>query len=705
MLVTTSAPIHIASRYHIAAIPPPPRSPFLHKHQYQNQHEHESSKNGGNKNTRRSLNTSSDRHSNSNDGPGAGAGARSRGRGNGYNDNGRGSGQQAKPSSNRRIGGMVAGATLGIWSIDSGARPEDFHSAYGPPSPPQAAHHRLSSNNSSSSSYNSNRNNSSRRHHQRRHSDDEAAAPLSYSPPSLFTASAASSSRRIRLSTSPPTTSSHHYGTASNALNSPPLYAAGGASTSSSIASTTLSPDTSASPLRLLLDHLRQRGGERHVPLPRVPSSSSLQTNSNSNGSDSDGSSSSPSSSSSRIHHVPRAVRPHATTSPSWLSLGAPAWSQAATVPFTHTSDSPKSTTHNLHMAPAFVLTPSSSSATTSSSATSSTMTLSTLASTFVRSSPPLPSTSPPPSSSTPLLSSSSSSVMTAPAFVPLVTKDSNNGVDINDIKRTAKPLGRSHSGSVGNNNMTTNGNGRATGAAAAVSFDREADTKSTRHHNNGDAAGAGAAQLTAIEAERRARADPSMAAAFDAFRSKVHVDDDGKLSLSHYDLSMPNSWRALGYFLMASPNVRSLRLDGMDISEEEATMLGKGVLRQIKHIAFCGNNIGMLTLLLFFICQSSQSLTLIDITIGLTEGSMEIIVGILLLCEYLESAAFQRNSLDDEAMPHIARLISEHNTLSSLDLSLNGIADYGARHIALALSNLKYSFAKINLRYSSPSI
>jgi Ran GTPase-activating protein (RanGAP) involved in mRNA processing and transport len=80
----------------------------------------------------------------------------------------------------------------------------------------------------------------------------------------------------------------------------------------------------------------------------------------------------------------------------------------------------------------------------------------------------------------------------------------------------------------------------------------------------------------------------------------------------------------------------------------------------------------------------------------------MEVIVGVLLLCEYLESAAFQRNSLDDEAMPHIARLISDHASLSSLDLSLNGIADTGAKHIALALSCLKYSFAKINLRCQS---
>lgn len=101
-----------------------------------------------------------------------------------------------------------------------------------------------------------------------------------------------------------------------------------------------------------------------------------------------------------------------------------------------------------------------------------------------------------------------------------------------------------------------------------------------------------------------------------------------------------------LGTFLAARSDVRSLRLQGMEITREDAEALGTGIQKYVKHVTFSGNGIGV------------------------NEGAMEKIVAILLCCDLLKSAAFQRCSLDDSHVPEVCRLLRQHASLSYLSLA-----------------------------------
>lgn len=183
---------------------------------------------------------------------------------------------------------------------------------------------------------------------------------------------------------------------------------------------------------------------------------------------------------------------------------------------------------------------------------------------------------------------------------------------------------------------------------------------------------------LSAAEQQARLEATlrehPEFRAPFEVFGRKL---SEGRLALRQEDFTHPLSWKALGYFLAACRSVRSLRLQGMKITEEEARALGQAALRQLRHVTFCGNSLGM------------------------SNGSLEVLVALLLLCDYLESAAFVRNSLSDRHVPDIAKLVSEHPSLESLDLCWNGIGDPGAVELAMAIRKLKYSLAKIDFSYN----
>jgi hypothetical protein len=100
-----------------------------------------------------------------------------------------------------------------------------------------------------------------------------------------------------------------------------------------------------------------------------------------------------------------------------------------------------------------------------------------------------------------------------------------------------------------------------------------------------------------------------------------------------------------LSDFLSSCPHVKSLRFQGVEITAEDANKLGDG-LKQIRNITFCDNSI------------------------GLNEGSLEVLVALLLCCGMLESTSIIRNSLSDDHVPHIIDLLSRHMTLSHLSLS-----------------------------------
>jgi hypothetical protein len=105
----------------------------------------------------------------------------------------------------------------------------------------------------------------------------------------------------------------------------------------------------------------------------------------------------------------------------------------------------------------------------------------------------------------------------------------------------------------------------------------------------------------------------------------------------------------------------------GMEITKEDAAALGNGVLKQIRHITFCGNNIGRFDRAILII--SYLPCVFLFFCVGLNAGSLDMLVAVLLLCEYIESASILHNSLHDQHMSHILRLITEHPSLATLDL------------------------------------
>lgn len=160
---------------------------------------------------------------------------------------------------------------------------------------------------------------------------------------------------------------------------------------------------------------------------------------------------------------------------------------------------------------------------------------------------------------------------------------------------------------------------------------------------------------------------------------------------------------QALSEFLESCPHIKSLRLQGMEITGKDVDELGKG-LKQIRNIIFCDNSI------------------------GLQQGSLERLVALLLCCGFLESTSFIRNCLNDDHVPKILSLLQGHQSLTRISLSWyvqrqscavsgtvfnfssflcsrfivrNGIGDRGATEIASALHAL-HNVTDIDLRYLS---
>lgn len=148
------------------------------------------------------------------------------------------------------------------------------------------------------------------------------------------------------------------------------------------------------------------------------------------------------------------------------------------------------------------------------------------------------------------------------------------------------------------------------------------------------------------------------------------------KLVLREGDITK-DQWKALSAFLASCPHITSLRLQGMEISAQDADELGKG-LNQIRNITFCDNSI------------------------GLHEGSLERLVALLLCCGLLESTSIIRNSLGDDHIPHLVTLLKRHERLTRLSLSWNGITDRGATQIASAIAILNSSLTDLDLSYNS---
>jgi hypothetical protein len=137
--------------------------------------------------------------------------------------------------------------------------------------------------------------------------------------------------------------------------------------------------------------------------------------------------------------------------------------------------------------------------------------------------------------------------------------------------------------------------------------------------------------------------------------------------------------WRALSEFLQSCPEIRSIRLHGIDITAEDATSLGPG-LSHIRSITFCDNSI------------------------GLRDDALEVLVALLLCCGMLECASIMRNSLTDRHVPEIVKLIKEHHALSRLSLCWNGIGIDGASSIVEAALHPSSNLRDCDLGYNNIS-
>jgi len=147
------------------------------------------------------------------------------------------------------------------------------------------------------------------------------------------------------------------------------------------------------------------------------------------------------------------------------------------------------------------------------------------------------------------------------------------------------------------------------------------------------------------------------------------------KLVLTEGDITK-HQWKALSSFLASCPHITSLRLQGIEISAEDADELGKG-LQQLRHLTFCDNSI------------------------GLHEGSLERLVALLLCCGLLESTSIIRNSLDDQHIPQLVKLMKDHTSLTRVSFCWNGISDKGANQMASAIAVLNTSLKDIDLSYN----
>lgn len=214
----------------------------------------------------------------------------------------------------------------------------------------------------------------------------------------------------------------------------------------------------------------------------------------------------------------------------------------------------------------------------------------------------------------------------------------------------------------------------QAQAAEAALSEAERAAAKREQEELDEALAQIRVAEITE-KAMRLADERPELRVPFESFRRKV--TSSGRLELTQEDLTDPHRWQALGPFLAACPEIRALRLQGMEIGKEEATALSNGVLKQIRHVTFCGNSIGA------------------------TSGCLEILVSLLLLCEYLESAAILHNSITDKQIEPVLKLLREHQKLTSLDLCWNGLGDASAAQLSRALRLLQHSLSKLDLSYN----
>mmetsp|Transcript_755 Transcript_755/g.954 ORF Transcript_755/g.954 Transcript_755/m.954 type:complete len:414 (+) Transcript_755:94-1335(+) len=140
-------------------------------------------------------------------------------------------------------------------------------------------------------------------------------------------------------------------------------------------------------------------------------------------------------------------------------------------------------------------------------------------------------------------------------------------------------------------------------------------------------------------------------------------VTSGGVLVLRSEDI-VAGRWEALSSYLKYTPRVTILRLQGVEITTKELNIIGAS-LKEIRHITFCDNSI------------------------GLNQGAFEVLCATLLCCSLLESTSIVRNSLDDEHIPQIVELVSKHSSLKELSLCWNGIGDKGALHLAQALEDM----------------
>lgn len=182
-------------------------------------------------------------------------------------------------------------------------------------------------------------------------------------------------------------------------------------------------------------------------------------------------------------------------------------------------------------------------------------------------------------------------------------------------------------------------------------------------------------------------------------------VDADGALVLGRDDIS-PSKWQGLALYLTCTSTVQSLRLQNVDIDAEAARVLGatKRYARSLRHVTLCDNGIGTTRVAAANADAGAAAAAAAAVSALDPNECLNALIDFLLRCILLESLAILRNSVRDQHVPSLQRLLVQHRSLMRLSLCWNGIADSGAKALAKAIETYASNLREIDLSYNSVS-
>ncbi len=113
-----------------------------------------------------------------------------------------------------------------------------------------------------------------------------------------------------------------------------------------------------------------------------------------------------------------------------------------------------------------------------------------------------------------------------------------------------------------------------------------------------------------------------------------------------------------------------------------------------LRHVTLCDNSLGVAG------SPSASASASLTGSGGGGDSAIDALVEFLLRCILLESLAVVRNSVRNEHVPAVQRLLANHRSLVRLSLCWNGIEDAGAMALAKAIEAYSSNLTDVDLRY-----